>query len=402
MTGTHGDTAVAVVLSAIAAALVASVVHRLYFHPLSEFPGPKLAALTTWYEGYYDIVHRGRYLWEMEKMHKKYGKHVEHRQPTMLATHVECTPADARSVCRECAGPIVRIGPNELHVLDSSWYNTLYNMSNRFDKYQYFYSMLGIPEATFPCIAADVHKLRRASLVPFFSTKAVFGFHSHLQALTDRLTQRMTECQQAGKPVPLFYAYRCISADMISAFIFGKQLGLIERNDWGKSFYASWRSLWEISPLIRQIPVLFKIIMSLPRWVTAATSPQALEVVDLQGQIDKWTMDALSSVEPPEKHDPDKSASSILSGLAHSDVLPPEEKTLRRLSIEANSLLAAGFETTGATLTHMTYMILAHPDVHKRLFAELNAAIPDPDDIPDYQTLETLPYLRAVVKESIR
>lgn len=308
-----------------------------------------------------------------------------------------CRCTDARHIV--VSGPIVRIGPNELHVLDSSWYHTLYNMSNRFDKYQYFYSMLGIPEATFPCIAADVHKLRRQSLVPYFSTKAILGFHDHLQSLTDRLTERMEECRQAGKPVPLFYAYRCISADMISGFIFGKQLGLIDREDWGKSFYASWRSLWEISPLIRQIPVLFKIIMSLPRWVTAATSPQALEVVDMQGQIDKWTMEALSV--DPEKEDTSKSA-SILSGLAHSDVLPAEEKTLKRLSIEANSLLAAGFETTGATLTHMTYMILAHPEVQKRLVAELKATIPDPDNIPDYQELEMLPYLRAVVKESLR
>lgn len=209
----------------------------------------------------------------------------------------------------------------------------------------------------------------------------------------------MEDCQKSGKPVPLFYAYRCVSTDMISAFIFGKQLGLIDREDWGKSFYASWRSLWEISPLIRQIPVLFKVIMSLPRWVTAATSPQALEVVDMQGQIDKWTMEALSV--DPEKQDPSKSA-SILSGLVHSDVLPPEEKTLNRLSIEANNLLAAGFETTGATLSHMTYMILAHPHVQKRLVAELKEAIPDSANIPNYQKLETLPYLHAVVKESIR
>ncbi|ETN43467.1 uncharacterized protein HMPREF1541_02626 [Cyphellophora europaea CBS 101466] len=364
----YGATLTGLAVLILAAGLVGNAVYRLYFHPLSKFPGPKLAAITTLYEGYYDVVHQGRYLWEMEKMHKKYG-------------------------------PIVRIGPNELHVLDSSWYNTLYNMSNRFDKYQYFYSMLGIPEATFPCIHSDVHKLRRASLVPFFSTKAILSFHDHLQSLSDRLTERMEDCQKARKPVSLFYAYRCISADMISAFIFGRSLGLIDREDWGKSFYASWRSLWELSPLIRQIPVLLKIIGGLPRWVTAVTSPLALEVVDMQAQIDRWTMEALYV--DSEKCDASKDA-TILSGLVHSDVLPPEEKTLRRLSIEANSLLAAGFETAGATLTHMTYMILAHPKIKHKLVEVLNEAIPDPTQIPNWQTLENIPYLRAVVKESVR
>lgn len=48
---------------------------RLFLSPLKTFPGPKLAALTLWYEFYYDIVKSGggNYVWEIEKMHKKYG-----------------------------------------------------------------------------------------------------------------------------------------------------------------------------------------------------------------------------------------------------------------------------------------------------------------------------------------
>src|ERR1700753_3900078 len=50
-------------------------IYRLYLHPLAKFPGPKLAALTTWYEGYYDCIrYKGRFLWQLEALHNRYGK----------------------------------------------------------------------------------------------------------------------------------------------------------------------------------------------------------------------------------------------------------------------------------------------------------------------------------------
>jgi hypothetical protein len=52
-------------------------VWRLYLSPLSKLPGPKLAALTLWYEFYYDVVKQGMFLWEIERLHKIYGMHGE-------------------------------------------------------------------------------------------------------------------------------------------------------------------------------------------------------------------------------------------------------------------------------------------------------------------------------------
>ena len=53
--------------------LVGLSVYRLTFDPLAKFPGPKIAAMTHWYEFYYDWWCEGRYLFEIEKMHSKYG-----------------------------------------------------------------------------------------------------------------------------------------------------------------------------------------------------------------------------------------------------------------------------------------------------------------------------------------
>ena len=47
--------------------------YRLVFSPLAGFPGPKLAAMTDLYEFYFDFFRNGIYIFEIEKMHHKYG-----------------------------------------------------------------------------------------------------------------------------------------------------------------------------------------------------------------------------------------------------------------------------------------------------------------------------------------
>jgi hypothetical protein len=52
---------------------VAEGIRRLYFHPLAHIPGPKLAALTWWYEFYFDGIQQGRYVFKIQELHKQYG-----------------------------------------------------------------------------------------------------------------------------------------------------------------------------------------------------------------------------------------------------------------------------------------------------------------------------------------
>lgn len=47
--------------------------YRIFLHPLAQFPGPKLAAASRWYEFYYDVVLQGQYTFHVQKLHQKYG-----------------------------------------------------------------------------------------------------------------------------------------------------------------------------------------------------------------------------------------------------------------------------------------------------------------------------------------
>ena len=46
-------------------------IYLLYFHPLSYFPGPYKAALSTWWQ--YSLSKTGRTEQILEQLHKKYG-----------------------------------------------------------------------------------------------------------------------------------------------------------------------------------------------------------------------------------------------------------------------------------------------------------------------------------------
>ena len=51
------------------------LVYNVYFHPLSKFPGPRLAGASRWYEGFFDnlVGDGGQYMYEIDRIHQKYG-----------------------------------------------------------------------------------------------------------------------------------------------------------------------------------------------------------------------------------------------------------------------------------------------------------------------------------------
>lgn len=57
----------------IAAYALGLTFFRLVLHPLTKVPGPKLAAITGWYEFYFDCIKHGQYAFHVQELHKQYG-----------------------------------------------------------------------------------------------------------------------------------------------------------------------------------------------------------------------------------------------------------------------------------------------------------------------------------------
>jgi len=70
----------------MAAWLLWIVAYRLYFHPLRNVPGPRLAAVTRLYLLYYNAVQNGVLYLEIERLHKVYGKSQASRSCTIPRT----------------------------------------------------------------------------------------------------------------------------------------------------------------------------------------------------------------------------------------------------------------------------------------------------------------------------
>ena len=56
--------------------LVCLIIYRLYLSPIANYPGPKLTAVTGWYESYYELVKDGggQFVFQIKKWHEKYGR----------------------------------------------------------------------------------------------------------------------------------------------------------------------------------------------------------------------------------------------------------------------------------------------------------------------------------------
>ncbi len=104
------------------------------------------------------------------------------------------------------------------------------------------------------------------------------------------------------------------------------------------------------------------------------------------------------SVKAPE----DASGQKTLFQELLTGSLPPEEKGLKRLVDEGQTMIAAGQQTTAHHLQTVTYHVVADPEIHGRLRVELESAIPNTASLPSLAQLEKLPYLRAVILEGHR
>ncbi|EGO03038.1 hypothetical protein SERLA73DRAFT_176551 [Serpula lacrymans var. lacrymans S7.3] len=338
----------AVVAGASCVYAIASVAYRLLFHPLKKYPGPPLAAVTIYYKGYFDVIKRGGLLEHIKQLHQKYG-------------------------------PVVRIAPNELHFDDTKAFADIYAVGSKFTKEPSFYKCFGQDEASFGLIDVHASRIRREILNPLFSRRAVLKLENVVQEKVNKLVSQLLTYRDAQKSANLFMAFRSTTLDIIASYCLAKDFNALSTEGFMHPFLTSLQTLIPFFWVLRYLPFLIPVLMEPPTWIAQFLDSKSRALFDIRqqasAQIDVFLAD-------PEALENPISRSSLLQ--------------------EALTLLLAGSDTLGNTLTVGTFRVLNDEVVHAKLVEELQNAWPNKDAIVQFTTLEKLPYLTAVLKETLR
>ncbi|TVY25710.1 Cyrochrome P450 monooxygenase [Lachnellula hyalina] len=344
-------------------------VRRLYFSPLSKFPGPKLAAATILYEAYYDIIKQGQYIFKIKELHKKYG-------------------------------PIIRINPWELHINDPEYYGVLYSQTSPRNKYLFFASQFNIPDSVFSTIDHQHHRLRRQPLSPFFSKQSILRLEPTISSMVEKLSSRIAEFKRSGQPMPLRLSFACLSTDIVHLYAFNIYSNHLDSQDFSPKWNETIASVSKVTTFMKHFPWLYKVFQRLPQWITSAISPDMVLLLDWQDLLRRQVQRSIDEQNAKIKNT-DGLSRNIFQSLLESD-LPPEDKTVERLRQEAQLLLGAGSDTVANSLSITTFHLVDNPEKMSKLASELEKAMPDPNESARLTIVEQLPYLSAVIQEGLR
>lgn len=293
--------------------LLIGAIYRVFFHPLRKIPGPKLAAITHWYEIYYDVIRPGQYNFKILELHKKYG-------------------------------PILRINPDEVHVADKDWLPEIYGARKRNRLYE---PSLDTADSVAGTTDYEQHKIRRQAFVNFFSPPTVRRLEPLLakkrDVLSDVIERSLASSGEMGKEASvlnlsdLFFAY---FYDIIQEYAFADPSNVMLDPKEAQRLRNNSNNLLMQVNFTRHFGFVNDMVAFLPRSIQRRlTPPGVVDLHDLAVRVRK-------NVDEVLKDEKTTAAStghqSIFYTIRDDATLPESEKHPLRLQREGWFVVVAG------------------------------------------------------------
>lgn len=305
-------------------------------------------------------------------------------------------------------GPIVRINPDEIHILDPEFYEDIYTSAARpRDKSEWWLRAFGMSNTTVSSISADAHRMRRGILNPYFSKKAILeDALPIIKSKVAKLLDRFRRSVQNRDVVPADTAFMALTMDIISSYTQNMETNYLDEDDfhkiWQDCAHAGLQAMG-VSRHFGWIPVV----------MSAIPVDTLIRLIPLLGHLQAHRENIKAGMERVWYEDEGKSRlrdadsmtrRSMVHSMRDANHLPASERDPERIVDELALILSAGSEPTARTLSVASYYLLTNRETLSTLRKEIIAIIPanaSVSDIP-YAALENLPYLSAVVSEAIR
>lgn len=332
-------------------------VYRLYFHRLRKFPGPKLAALSQFYA--MGLAAKDMKLMEeIQKLHKEHGDFVRIGPRYLSINRAEAIPL--------VYGPPVRC-------LKGAWYSQtggkLENCS---------LNQTRDPEA---------HRARRRAWDRAFSMKALASYEPRVGKKCDKLIEQLYARKDEVIDIQKWASF--FAFDVMGDVGLGKEFGTLDAGEDHPAITAVHDAMYSVG-LMTPVPWLISLLTAIPGAASA--------IVDFQAYC-------ASAVDEKEKTlDKDTEPSDILAWILKAKYendrsAPPSTQALHE---DSRLIIAAGSDTTLAALTNLTYLLCRHPAAQRTLTAALATACPRGAADWNYDAISRLPYLDAVINETLR
>ncbi|KAI1262289.1 cytochrome P450 [Xylariaceae sp. FL1019] len=342
---------------AIGTIFLAYVLYAFATHnkALDKYPGPWVARWTNIWRLY--TAYSAKYAPTMKELHEKYG-------------------------------PVVRTGPRSLDLDYPELGKVIYNTDGKWKKSDFYKNSSAIVNGKMTYnLFSEVDNVVHARL-------NVLALERHMDAVIDDLCGHLnTRFISPGKECDLgawlgYYAW-----DFISTVTFSKRFGYMEHgcdfdgthhimdqsNDYtGICGQIPWLDNWlDKNPVIRLGP---------PNLDTVAHMAVGALLPRLKGEDPNF-----------DPEDPDYLQYFIDAKTTHPDVVD-DARIVSYLLMN----LVAGADTTAITIRALFYHCLKNQDIWERLTREVRAANPGVDTPVSYQSARAIPYLEAVVRETMR
>ncbi|KAK8133242.1 hypothetical protein PG999_001415 [Apiospora kogelbergensis] len=339
----------------------ARIIYNVFTHPLRRFPGPLLSRCTRAYYSYYRAT--GQLELKTKELHDKYGS-------------------------------TVRIAPDELSFNGGTAWEDIYGHKSkkrheiRLQKEPFFYLGAVAPngEKNLGACSDRDHARIRGVLSSAFSERALFDQESMLVGHVNHLVQRLRDLQ--GRPTDAVRWLHHCTYDMITDLSLGTSANALDCDDWSPQAHLMFEGIKEgiaVIEMLRFMP--FKHYMM--GLLMAAFGGSRRVAFVSAGEKAQMRM-ATDNYERPDF------MSYILRANESSRELTPAE-------IKANValLLDVGSETTASALSACLFYLCKNPTILNKVVALIRGEFKTEADM-DSKKLSRLPYLTAVLQESLR